>query len=118
MQRPFPSIPPVPPAAPDAKTVAMLVRTADMFGQLLQNSHQGFLSNRRQQRAAGFAVIELAQAVCRDAKLRAENSSLQVTYLLFRHTARMPLIPCLGSSTCFWLSLCCLSKQACGTRTF
>ncbi|MEW5314536.1 MAG: hypothetical protein WDW38_006026 [Sanguina aurantia] len=36
---------------------------ADQLGLLLQNHHQGFLCNTRQQRAAGFAAIELAQAV-------------------------------------------------------
>jgi tetratricopeptide (TPR) repeat protein len=34
---------------------------ADAIGKLMQYSHQGFLNNVRQQRAAGLAAIELAQ---------------------------------------------------------
>lgn len=40
-----------------------LIRTADDIGKLLQYRQQGFLPNIRQQRMAGLAVIELAQAV-------------------------------------------------------
>jgi len=34
---------------------------ADKLGRLSQYSHQGFFSNARQQRASGYAAIELAQ---------------------------------------------------------
>ncbi|WIA39655.1 hypothetical protein OEZ86_005727 [Tetradesmus obliquus] len=47
----------------DAEQVAALTAAADVIGQLLQNHHQGFLPNVRQQRAAGYAAAELAQAV-------------------------------------------------------
>ena len=52
-------------AAPSMDTESMrsLIRTADGFGKLLQYRQQGFLPNARQQRMAGLAVIELAQAV-------------------------------------------------------
>ncbi|KAF8058901.1 SRFR1 [Scenedesmus sp. PABB004] len=43
--------------------VAALTGAADTVGALLQNYHQGFLPNVRQQRAAGYAAAELAQAV-------------------------------------------------------
>lgn len=43
--------------------MAKLTDLADRFGVLLQNDHQGFYPNIRQQRAAGFAAMELAQAV-------------------------------------------------------
>ncbi|CAD7702294.1 unnamed protein product, partial [Ostreobium quekettii] len=55
---------PVPmPARPTAKELAPLLSAADLVGSLLQNDYQGFLPNRRQQRAAGLAALELAQAV-------------------------------------------------------
>ena len=53
------------PAKPSLDTDSMrsLIRTADSLGKLLQYRQQGFLPNARQQRMAGLAVIELAQAV-------------------------------------------------------
>eukprot|EP00775_Hariotina_reticulata_P011921 gene11921-12065_t len=56
-----------PPAAAECdaavEQVAALTSAADTLGILLQNHHQGFLPNIRQQRAAGYAAIELGQAV-------------------------------------------------------
>ena len=43
--------------------IRTLIRTADDIGKLLQYRQQGFLPNMRQQRMAGLAVVELAQAV-------------------------------------------------------
>ena len=43
--------------------IRTLIRTADDIGKLLQYRQQGFLPNMRQQRMAGLAAIELAQAV-------------------------------------------------------
>lgn len=48
-----------------------LVSVGDSVGRLLQNRHQGFLNNVRQQRAAGLAAAELAQAVTEVAASRA-----------------------------------------------
>ncbi len=45
------------------ESMRSLIRTADSLGKLLQYTQQGFLPNVRQQRMAGLAVIELAQAV-------------------------------------------------------
>ena len=45
------------------ESMRSLIRTADSLGKLLQYRQQGFLPNARQQRMAGLAVIELAQAV-------------------------------------------------------
>ncbi len=45
------------------ESMRSLIRTADSLGKLLQYRQQGFLPNVRQQRMAGLAVIELAQAV-------------------------------------------------------
>lgn len=47
----------------DMEGTRSLIRTADSLGKLLQYRQQGFLPNARQQRMAGLAVIELAQAV-------------------------------------------------------
>ena len=61
-----PSLPdtdPQPPPLPNRQEVARLLATADEIGLLLQNQHQGFLPNKRQQRMGGLAAIELAQAV-------------------------------------------------------
>ena len=52
-----------PPPLPDKAAVAQLVAAADKIGVLLQNHHQGFLPNKRQQRMGGLAALELAQAV-------------------------------------------------------
>ena len=52
-----------PPRPPDKAAVARLVAAADTIGALLQNHHQGFLPNKRQQRMGGLAALELAQAV-------------------------------------------------------
>eukprot|EP00798_Chlamydomonas_sp_ICE-L_P018637 gene18637-25152_t len=60
-QAPVPATPPPTPPAPDAAMLKTLTTWATYFGNLLQNKHQGFLSNRLYQRAAGFAGIELAQ---------------------------------------------------------
>lgn len=51
------------PPGPPADDVARLIRRADVLGKLLQYRHQGFLANARQQRMAGLAIIELAQAL-------------------------------------------------------
>ena len=51
------------PRGPDQDALCRLIRTADQIGRLLQYRQQGFLPNARQQRMAGLAVIELAQAV-------------------------------------------------------
>lgn len=51
------------PRGPDQDALRRLIRTADEIGRLLQYRQQGFLPNARQQRMAGLAVIELAQAV-------------------------------------------------------
>lgn len=48
---------------PDLALTAKLTEAADALGVLLQNRHQGFLHNRRQQRMGGLAAIELAQKV-------------------------------------------------------
>lgn len=83
---PFPL--PNPPPAPDADAVDKLVKTADSIGQLLQNAHQGFLPNKRQQRAAGLGIIELAQAVRHDVELMiASGAHLEVSFC-----ARFPAI--------------------------
>ena len=52
-----------PPPGPDRDALRGLIRTADSTGALLQYRQQGFLPNRRQQRMAGLAAIEFAQAV-------------------------------------------------------
>jgi hypothetical protein len=52
-----------PPPAPAAADIARLIAAADAIGKLLQYRHQGFLPNRRQQRMAGLAAVEIAQAV-------------------------------------------------------
>ncbi|KAL4437434.1 hypothetical protein ABPG75_004573 [Micractinium tetrahymenae] len=51
------------PAPPPKKLLLPLLEAADAVGQLVQYSHQGFLPNRRQQRMAGLAAIEFAQAL-------------------------------------------------------
>ncbi|CAD7704338.1 unnamed protein product [Ostreobium quekettii] len=53
---------PMPPRQ-TAKELSPLLSAADLVGSLLQNDYQGFLPNKRQQRAAGCAALELAQAV-------------------------------------------------------
>jgi len=55
--------PTAPPPLPDREQTARLLEAADRMGELLQNRHQGFLPNKRQQRMGGLAAIELAQAV-------------------------------------------------------
>ncbi|GAX83792.1 hypothetical protein CEUSTIGMA_g11217.t1 [Chlamydomonas eustigma] len=62
-QQPLPISPALPPLHPDPALLAPLTGHADRLGRLLQNNHQGFLPNLRQQRASGFAAIELAQAI-------------------------------------------------------
>lgn len=52
-----------PPLGPDWDALRGLIRTADSIGALLQYRQQGFLPNKRQQRMAGLAAIEFAQAV-------------------------------------------------------
>ena len=52
-----------PPPLPDQAAVARLAAAADKIGVLLQNHHQGFLPNKRQQRMGGLAALELVQAV-------------------------------------------------------
>lgn len=61
-QKPEPDAGP-PSPKPDQEALGGLIRTADDIGKLLQYRQQGFLPNKRQQRMAGLAVIELAQAV-------------------------------------------------------
>ncbi|PSC68513.1 suppressor of RPS4-RLD 1-like isoform X1 [Micractinium conductrix] len=53
---------PRPPPPPRAALLPLL-QAADAVGQLVQYSHQGFLPNRRQQRMAGLAALEFAQAL-------------------------------------------------------
>ncbi|GLC64956.1 hypothetical protein PLESTF_000225900 [Pleodorina starrii] len=60
---PLPVSPPPLPPPPDAGRLRQLTVLADQLGVLLQNNHQGFLFNVRQQRAAGFAAIEVGQAL-------------------------------------------------------
>ena len=48
---------------PNQDALRGLIRTADGLGALLQYRQQGFLPNKRQQRMAGLAAIEFAQAV-------------------------------------------------------
>jgi hypothetical protein len=62
-QPPLPRDPPAPPPPPPALEVSELTRLADAFGRLLQNRHQGFMPNLRQQRAAGLGAMELGQAL-------------------------------------------------------
>ena len=62
--RPQPKIPSEredPPPRPDQEAEAKLVAAADALGALLLYCHQGFVSNRRQQRAGGLGAVELAQ---------------------------------------------------------
>ncbi|GMH35900.1 hypothetical protein BSKO_03768 [Bryopsis sp. KO-2023] len=70
LQQPIPASLPAPPPPPPRDSVQALINLADQIGSLLQNHHQGFLPNKRQQRAAGLAVIELAQAVRLDVQAR------------------------------------------------
>ena len=65
-----PRPPPVPPAL-----LAPLLAAADSLGRLVQYRHQGFLPNARQQRMAGLAAIELAQALRRLVSERAQGPS-------------------------------------------
>ncbi|GIL49345.1 hypothetical protein Vafri_5718 [Volvox africanus] len=60
---PLPLSPPPLPPPPDAEKLRRLTALADQLGVLLQNNHQGFLFNVRQQRAAGYAAVELGQAL-------------------------------------------------------
>lgn len=62
-QPPLPSSLPLPPPRPSIEIRIQLTSTADKIGRLLQNNHQGFHPNVRQQRASGFAALELAQQV-------------------------------------------------------
>ncbi|KAG2444526.1 hypothetical protein HXX76_001272 [Chlamydomonas incerta] len=64
-QPPLPLTPaPLPPVSPaELERLRPLTSAADQLGILLQNHHQGFLPNVRQQRAAGYAAVELAQAL-------------------------------------------------------
>ncbi|PNW88256.1 hypothetical protein CHLRE_01g021450v5 [Chlamydomonas reinhardtii] len=64
-QPPLPLTPaPLPPVSPaEMERLRPLTAAADQLGVLLQNHHQGFLPNVRQQRAAGYAAVELAQAL-------------------------------------------------------
>ncbi|EFN60188.1 hypothetical protein CHLNCDRAFT_133703 [Chlorella variabilis] len=51
------------PPPPPAEQLGLLLEAADAVGKLVQYSHQGFLPNKRQQRMAGLAAIEFAQAL-------------------------------------------------------
>lgn len=62
-QPPLAMTPPTAPPRHELPKLKSLTNVADVLGTLLQYSHQGFLPNVRQQRAAGYAAIELAQAV-------------------------------------------------------
>ena len=53
MQPVIPRDPPAPPPAAAPEVLDPMTQAADIVGQLLQNHHQGFLPNIRQQRAAG-----------------------------------------------------------------
>lgn len=87
-QKPIKEISP-PPRPPNDK-VSELLESADRLGHLLQNkqlgttqthfcktkaSYLGFLPNDRQQRAAGCAAIELAQAMLKDVEARRRGES-------------------------------------------
>ena len=61
--QPEPEQAPPLPGGPDRESLRGLIRTADSLGALLQYRQQGFLPNKRQQRMAGLAAIEFAQAV-------------------------------------------------------
>ncbi|KAG1678968.1 hypothetical protein FOA52_013031 [Chlamydomonas sp. UWO 241] len=74
-----PSVPPPPPPPPDAEKAATLTALADGFGRLLQNQHQGFLPNVRQQRAAGLAIVELAQAMHEQLAARRAGNTVWVS---------------------------------------
>jgi tetratricopeptide (TPR) repeat protein len=74
-----PSVPPRPPPPPDAVKAAALTVLADGFGRLLQNQHQGFLPNVRQQRAAGLAIVELAQAMNEQLAARRAGNTVWVS---------------------------------------
>ncbi|KAG2493602.1 hypothetical protein HYH03_008119 [Edaphochlamys debaryana] len=62
-QKALPVSPPPLPPLPDMDKLRPLTQLADQLGVLLQNHHQGFLPNVRQQRAAGYAAMELGQAL-------------------------------------------------------
>eukprot|EP00210_Caulerpa_lentillifera_P002409 g2310.t1 len=64
--------------APDQMELTRLIKAAEDLGYLLQNSHQGFLPNRRQQLSAGCAAIELAQSILDDLESRRCSSHLMV----------------------------------------
>ena len=49
------------PIQPDPSQVETLVKKAAELGELVQNRHQGFLPNKRQQLMSGLAAIEFAQ---------------------------------------------------------
>ena len=50
-----------PPKLPEEEATAKLIKKAEEIGELVQNRHQGFLPNKRQQIMSGLAAIELAQ---------------------------------------------------------
>ena len=77
----FPPEPRPLPTPPNTTALTALLEVAENIGNLLQYSHQGFLSNVRQQRAAGFAAIELAQKVLEDVKERRRGSCAWVDSL-------------------------------------
>lgn len=57
-QPPLPASPPPPPAPPPAEQLEKLTAVADVIGGQLQNHHQGFLPNARQQvRSACLADV-------------------------------------------------------------
>eukprot|EP00026_Physarum_polycephalum_P002160 Phypoly_transcript_02165.p1 GENE.Phypoly_transcript_02165~~Phypoly_transcript_02165.p1 ORF type:complete len:924 (+),score=154.83 Phypoly_transcript_02165:113-2884(+) len=63
----YKSQPPLNPKIPDVSPVApspdekILIQEAGILGALLQYHAEGYLPNKRQQRAAGLAIIEIAQ---------------------------------------------------------
>lgn len=66
------------PSPPPAAQLAPLLAAADALGQLVQYSHQGFLPNVRQQRMAGLAAIEFAQALRQMMRERGGGGALMV----------------------------------------
>ena len=67
-----------PPRPPPPHDVSTLTSAADAVGSLLQYDHQGFLANARTRRAAGLAVIEVAQALRVAARASAARTDVVV----------------------------------------
>lgn len=77
-QRPIHEVLPSRLEAPNQEEVEEVLKAAEALGYLLQNSHQGFLPNQRQQLAAGCAAIELGQVILDDLEARKASKHLMV----------------------------------------